>query len=548
MRIFIFAILFFSFSGFSQEQTVGLLSFKKHLTAEGYTLFFPRNQSTVFLINNCGEIVHQWVDDEIYVPNNAVYLLEDGSLLKCKKNFTGFTGTEGAGFFVEIRSWENDLLWSYKSESPQERIHHDVEILPNGNILMIAWEQRTGEEARENGRLDEYLTTDVLFPDYVFEIDPNTNEKVWEWHVWDHLVQDVDDSKLNFGIVSDHPELVDINYVENTGTQDWDWLHINAIDYHEGLDQIMLCVPYFNEIWIIDHSTTTEEAASNTGGIYGKGGDLLYRVGNPQSYQRGTEEDQILFFPHDSHWANQFIETSHPNFNDVLVFNNQVEDDVSSMEIFSNPWDETVNTYPSTNGLYSPVVFENSIKHPTPTSFYSRGLSGVQVLPNGNILACSGGQGYFMELTPMNKIVWEYKVPIRNGAFVPQGVEVNYWENLTFRAFKYPPDYTAFNGRDLSAKGYLELNPNINYCDSLTTNKNLVDIDLNIYPNPVTSKLEIEWSGNVVNRIKIFSLLGEEVFSTKTTSNTLTINVEKFKKGIYMVVLNDRHKYKIVVQ
>ena len=536
------------FCGISQEQTVGLLSYKKHLTSEGYTLFFPRNQSTVFLINNCGEIVHQWDDNEIYVPNNAVYLLEDGSLVKCKKNFNGFTGTEGAGFFVEILSWDNELLWSYKSDTPNERLHHDVEVLPNGNILMIAWERRSGEEALANGRLQEYLSNDELYPDYIFEINPVTNEKVWEWRVWDHLIQDVDPSKLNYGVVGDHPELADINYVENTGSQDWDWLHMNAIDYHEGLDQIMLCVPYFNELWIIDHSTTTEQAAGHTGGNAGKGGDILYRIGNPQSYKRGSEGDKILFFPHDTHWANQFIEADHSNYNDILVFNNNFSDDISTMEIFDNPWDEVSGSYPLLDEVYEPKVFENSITHPIPTDFYSRGLSGVQVLPNGNILGCSGGQGYFMELTPENEIVWEYKVPIRNGAGVPQGVEVNYWENLTFRAFKYPREYKAFDGRDLSMKGHIELEPNLSYCDSLTSIRNIIDVEVKVFPNPATTELHVEWSQSEVKNIKVYTTLGEQILTVDPILNREVIDITSYPKGVYTIIFNDVQKHLFVIQ
>jgi hypothetical protein len=37
-------------------------------------------------------------------------------------------------------------------------------------------------------------------------------------------------------------------------------------------------------LWVIDHQTTTAQAASHTGGRYNKGGDLLYRWGNPQTY------------------------------------------------------------------------------------------------------------------------------------------------------------------------------------------------------------------------------------------------------------------------
>ena len=62
-----------------------------------------------------------------------------------------------------------------------------------------------------------------------------------------------------------------------------DWLHTNGIDYNAEYDLIVLSVPRMNELWVIDHSTTTEEALGSTGGRWGKGGDLLWRWGNPRT-------------------------------------------------------------------------------------------------------------------------------------------------------------------------------------------------------------------------------------------------------------------------
>ena len=63
-------------------------------------------------------------------------------------------------------------------------------------------------------------------------------------------------------------------------------MHCNGLDYNSALDQIALSCRGMNEVYIIDHSTTTEEAVGHTGGNAGKGGDILYRWGNPSVPQR----------------------------------------------------------------------------------------------------------------------------------------------------------------------------------------------------------------------------------------------------------------------
>lgn len=45
---------------------------------------------------------------------------------------------------------------------------------------------------------------------------------------------------------------------------------------------------------MIDHSTTTTEAASHQGGRSDRGGDLLFRWENPRVYRSGTNVDQQL--------------------------------------------------------------------------------------------------------------------------------------------------------------------------------------------------------------------------------------------------------------
>ena len=104
----------------------------------------------------------------------------------------------------------------------------------------------------------------------------------------------------------------------------------NAIHYIEELDQIVITSRRANEIFIIDHSTTIDEAAGHTGGIYGQGGDFLYRWGNSANYGRGNSEDQVLFAPHSANW----IQSGYFGERNILIYNNGVNqpgDDFSSV-------------------------------------------------------------------------------------------------------------------------------------------------------------------------------------------------------------------------
>ena len=138
----------------SENWTVGLIQCNDNLSA-GYTLFSPMSTTTSYLIDNDGREVHNWISPGGHRPGMSAYLLDDGSLLRASNiaqtavgNFSG-GGTAGK---VERISWEGDLLWSFEYSSTEYISHHDIEPMPNGNILMIAWEAKTEEEGLQAGR------------------------------------------------------------------------------------------------------------------------------------------------------------------------------------------------------------------------------------------------------------------------------------------------------------------------------------------------------------------------------------------------------------
>ncbi len=271
----------------------------------GYTLFSPEYYKQTFLMDNNGTIVNMWKSDNIQAL--GTYLLDNGNLIRtCNRLPNPYFPTGGFTGRVEMFDWNGTLIWSFEYTNKTVLLHHDVEVLPNGNVLMIAWEEKDKDECINAGRDPTTIPMNEIWPDHIIEIEPtypSGGNIVWEWHAWDHLIQDFDSTKDNYGNVAGHPGLIDINFDgRRYSSVHADIHHTNSIDYNEELDQIILNVHNFCEIWVIDHSTTTEEAAGHTGGRYGKGGDLLYRWGNPASYRAGELADQKLFSSHDAQW------------------------------------------------------------------------------------------------------------------------------------------------------------------------------------------------------------------------------------------------------
>jgi hypothetical protein len=337
--------------------------------------------------------------------------------------------------------------------------------------------------------------------DCLIEVKPTgktTGEVVWEWHIWDHLVQDHDPSKPNFGNVAEHPELIDLNYYENPigviagqkGGIDKlrslgyvgsgmptnlprinpDWSHLNGVAYNPEFDQIAVTSLPFNEFWIIDHSTTKAEAAGHHGGRGGKGGDLLYRWGNPRTYRTGAKAEQRLFAAHSAHWIPHGL----PGEGHVLVFNNgsgRPDGNYSSVEELVLPADGNGGYARPPSSAYGPSQPMWSYTAPKKSDFYSMLLSGAQRLPNGNTLICSGSNGTLLEVTPEREVVWKYINPTRGGYGPPRllqgGPDGQFGPaggGSMFRAYRYGPDYAGLAGKNLTpGKTIEELYPHETY-------------------------------------------------------------------------------------
>ena len=412
---------------------------------EGFLLIAPFEQQYTYLVDTDGRVAKQWRTTTR--PGLSQLLTPAGELVRAGNlELRGaFQRGQGAGGRIEALSWEGRPLWQKDIADDTQMQHHEIEVLPNGNVLAIVWERLPEADAIAAGRDPELLPDKEIWPDKIVEYDPKTDQVVWEWRAWDHLVQDQDPSKPNYAEdVSTRPERIDLNYVldeDIPGNADWN--HLNGVNYNPDRDEIALSSRSFSEFWVIDHGTTTDEAK-------GPAGDLKFRYGNPAAYGDDETERELLF-QHDAEW----IEPGLRGEGNILVFSNGDPDerDYSSVE-------EVIPEL-GPNGEYvrdeANGGFSADIKRVYPKSEaddegeFAAIVSGAQRLPNGNTLIGYGPQGRVIEVTPKGKIVWDFENPYSAlRPFSPRnsGAGLPIDPNWFFQVSKYAPDFPGFAGRE----------------------------------------------------------------------------------------------------
>jgi len=506
-------------------QTVGLIQHDAGTYNDGFVLFAPINSNTTYLIDKCGRQVKTWTS--AYKAGQSAYLLPDGTLFRTgNTNNTTFVAG-GQGGIVEKIDWNGNVTWSYTVSDATKCQHHDAKVLPNGNVLILAWESKTKVEAVTQGRNSSQVPS-TLWSEQILEIEPvgsNGGNIVWEWHLWDHLIQDYDATKPNYGTIASNRQLLNLNYGASTTSSDW--IHMNAIDYNPTLNQILLSAHNMGEIWIIDHSTTTAQAASHSGGNSGKGGDLLWRWGNPQAYNKGTSADQKFFGQHNANW----IESGLPFANQIMVFNNgqgRTGGNYSTVEIIKPP----VDGYNYTATLpYLPVSNSWIYNEGNPNNFFANNVSGAQQLSNGNVIMCNGPAGTFTEVTNSGTTVWKYISPVKATGIASQGSTPG--QNLVFRCPFYDKSYSGFTGRTLSSGSTIENSNTLTDACSLVSGiiNSVVDKTIQVFPNPASSSITIS---GISGETKVFNIQGILIWEGEI-NDFQQINISAFPNGIYFI-------------
>ncbi len=535
-----------------QTRTVGLFLHDTAQTFKGYTLFAPKQNTMTYLINNEGRIVHQWTASK-YPPGQSVYLLENGNILRSCMTKGKLSSGGGEGGRVEEYNWNDSLVWSLDFSTDTYMQHHDIRRLPNGNILMLVIEKKTYDEViaagfNPNKFQPEIAQKGMMVPDYVVEIQPTKpvgGNVVWEWHTWDHLIQDYDSTKLNYGVVKSHPELIDAAGDQKALPAFWN--HMNSIDYNPAFDQIALSVRGNSEVWIIDHSTTTTEAKGHTGGVRGKGGDLIYRWGNPIAYRAGTASSQRYFQQHDVEW----VRSDCPGAGNLTCFNNGLgRGDYSTVDEFTPAVDVNGNYSLTAGSAFPPSTYIWTYKGTSASPMYSENISGAYRLPNGNTIICSGTVGEFREVTPAGDIVWKYVCPVDNKGRLTQGdsipqdpARMGELMNSVFRVYKYPYTYAAFSGRYLTPGDFVE--KYLTATDKSTGQLSRSFVLFQNYPNPFNPSTTIRYTVPAAGLVTltVYDVLGREIKVLVNEEKNIgeysvAFNAGKLSSGLYFYTLH----------
>ena len=547
MKEIIILLLLLNFSTslcHGQDRTVGTIILEPE-SMDGYTFFSPFSGSNAYMVDNCGNLINQW--DRESLPGLAAYFRNDGNVLRTYKvNPVGpFTSASNAGG-IEIVDWNNNTLWSYEINSATELSHHDAVMLSNGNILVLSWELIQRDELIRLGRdPGEIAPQGFVWGERIIELRPvgsNEAEIVWEWRIKDHFVQDIDTSLSNFGLISENASLFDINLPDinsNNSHSDFDYNHFNAIDYHEELDQILLSVRNSDEIWILDHSTTTAEAASHDGGNSGMGGDILYRWGNPSAYQGASISKQRFFGQHGANWIPEG-----PDKDKILIYNNgngRPGTDYSTIEILEPPY-RIDGTYEKIDSEpFGPIAVNWKYGDDVEDRFYSPFLSNAQYLKNGNILINAGSRGEIFEITYDREVVWKYIIPLFGDFPATQGDNIN--SNATFRAYKYSTDFLGFEDLDIEAGAPIELEP-ILFAGCESSNSTLSYIDepvFRVYASKESFYVEKLLPGII--ELSYYDIQGSLIQSIKLDNHMTTLPTANISSGTYIFIaknLNQR--------
>jgi hypothetical protein len=468
--------------------------------------FMNAGGGTTYLMDMYGYIVHQWKNS-----TSTADLMEDGTLwslgsiqdwdgntiwsLDLKKDFPA--RTDFANLHHDFRRIWNKKLNAYTMLLVVFRTISQTEALAAGGDPSIDYTKTpTNSAAPRNTQIDALI-----------EVDMNKNI-VWEWRFTDHTCQSRNPAWPRY--VSDvalAPGKVNV-FWRNNGNEPvgpegivYDWIHVNSIDYNEALGHIVINSRQWSTFFVIDHDKTfvsTSNWEANRLAAAGQDGDFIYRFGNPSAYNQGkppafnSEGEQQIFGAHNIQWIKPYHWSTPkrtadtwpdpryytksgialPGAGNFLIFDNgafnptlQRQSRVREINPYLNAAGVVTAAYvnPPEAGYIEDIdktiggagarwkskQIVWNFQSQSSNSFFSRLISGMDRLPNGNTSITCGQHGQFFEVTPSGEVVWEYIWPGVVGSNA-KTILTDSDSVMMFRHHRYGNDYPGLAGRDLT--------------------------------------------------------------------------------------------------
>jgi hypothetical protein len=354
------ALLVHVINGYPRVYPTGVTTYFPRECWGGYTLV-PYEPGPILLIDMNGRVVHRW-----NLATERATLLPDGHVVIMK------------GSKVLEYDWDGNLVWQYKVPSgPIEEdyyptpgiIHHDLERLPNGNTIFLYHEEVPSKYKKLIK--DPKRRAVKLIGDCISEVNRD-GKVVWEWHGYNHL------------------DLNDYSKVDGID----DWTHTNSVQvlqenhwYNEGYKEfkpgnVMISIRHLNLVVIIERDTKKI--------VWKYKGDYMGGMAH-------------------QHEA-RMIKVGMPGAGNILIFDNGVGAPGSSGH-------DGMTVVFELNPVTNKIVW----KYEDGTDFFSAIQGTEERLPNGNTFISESCSGTLYEVTPGDKVVWEYVMPPLPGSVARHG-------------------------------------------------------------------------------------------------------------------------------
>ncbi|MFH1843353.1 MAG: arylsulfotransferase family protein [bacterium] len=325
----------------------GVIAHDAERSCPGYNLYTIYALGTAELIDADGNVIRSWsAQGEIWMHCE---LLPEGDLLVVGAG-TPVAGSPGqdahlddATRFVKRYDWNGERRWR-KSHLG----HHDVEVTPDGKILLLALEYRHFPQFDPRNAVRD----DILL---LLEPDGSSSESY-------SLMEAVGRNNRAFPLYRLDP-------TEESGNRFIDLLHANSVEWmradlagsHPLYDpaNVLVCFRHQNRVALFNWRERQV--------VWSWGHDELYG-------------------PHDA----QLLASGN-----LLVFDNGLSEQRSRIVEMDPRTGKVVWQYVAT----------------PPGSFYTLSKGSAQRLPNGNTLAAESDKGRALEVTPAGEKVWEFVCP-----------------------------------------------------------------------------------------------------------------------------------------